>query len=291
MRASRAWVSARGQDLGGDAVELGVELERGDELAGAGDLEVHVAERVLGAEDVGQRDVLGLAVDLAGDEAHRDAGDGRPQRHTGLQQRQRRGADRAHRGGAVGAHRLGELADRVGELLAGRQHRQQRTARERTVADLAALGRAHATGLTGGERREDVLVHVAARLLRGERVQLLLEGQHVQRGDAQDLGLAALEQRRAVHARDDLDLGGQRPDVGQAAAVDADLVAQHALADEALFSERNAAPSSFSRPSNCSPSFSSTVALISSRRSSRSCLPAMVSAGARSALAAASTAA
>ena len=153
----------RGEDLGGDAVELGVELERGDELPGAGDLEVHVAEGVLGAEDVGQRDVLRLAVDLTGDQAHRDARDGRPQRHTGLQQRQGRGADRAHRGGAVGAHGLGELTDRVGELLARRQHRQQRAARERTVADLATLGRAHATGLAGGERREDVLVHVAAR--------------------------------------------------------------------------------------------------------------------------------
>ena len=223
-----------GEHLGGDAVELGVELERGDELAGAGDLEVHVAERVLGTEDVGQRDVLRLAVDLAGDEAHRDARDRRLQRHTGLEQRQRRGADRAHRGRAVGAHRLGELADRVGELLARGQHRQQRTARERTVADLATLRRADAAGLTGGERREDVLVHVATVLLRGERVELLLHLEHVQRGDAQDLGLAALEQRRAVHARDHADLGVQRADVGQAAAVDADLVAQDALADELL---------------------------------------------------------
>ena len=159
---------------------------------------------------------------------------GRPQGHAGLQQRQGRGADRAHRGGAVGAHRLGELADRVGELLARRQHRQQRAPGERAVADLATLGRAHAAGLTGGERREDVLVHVAARLLRRERVELLLQGQHVQRGDAQDLGLAALEQRRAVHPRDHRDLGGQRADVGEPAAVHADLVAQHALADQRL---------------------------------------------------------
>ena len=57
-RASRAWVSAAAEHLGRDAVELGVELQRGDELPGAGDLEVHVAEGVLGAEDVGQRDVL-----------------------------------------------------------------------------------------------------------------------------------------------------------------------------------------------------------------------------------------
>src|SRR4051794_27861325 len=65
------------EHLGRNPVELGVELERGDELAGAGDLEVHVTEGVLGAEDVCQRDVLRLAVDLARDQAHCDAGDGR----------------------------------------------------------------------------------------------------------------------------------------------------------------------------------------------------------------------
>ena len=71
-------------------------------------------------------------------------------------------------------------------------------------------------------------------LLRRQRVELLLQREHVERGDAQDLGLAALEQRRAVDARDHADLGVQRTDVGQAAAVDADLVAQHALAHELL---------------------------------------------------------
>ncbi len=57
-----------------------------------------------------------------------------------------------------------------------------------------------------------------------------------------------------------------------------------------LFSDRNAAPSSFSRPSNFSPSEPSTPTLTSSSLASRSCLPAMVSAAARSSLAAASTA-
>ncbi len=45
-----------------------------------------------------------------------------------------------------------------------------------------------------------------------------------------------------------------------------------------LVSDRNAAPISFSRPSNCSASRSSTSTLISSVRSLRSSLPAMVSA-------------
>ena len=143
----------------------------------------------------------GSPVDLTGDEAHGDTGDGGPSRTPRLQQRQGGGADRAHRGGAVGAHGLGELADRVGELLARRQHGQQGAARERAVTDLATLRRTDATRLAGGERREDVLVHVTARLLRGERVELLLQREHVERADPQDLGLAALEQGGAVDAR------------------------------------------------------------------------------------------
>ena len=63
-----------GEDIGGQPVDLRVELQRGDRVVGAGDLEVHVAERVLGAEDVGQRRVLAVGVH----EAHRDARDRAP---------------------------------------------------------------------------------------------------------------------------------------------------------------------------------------------------------------------
>ena len=96
------------------------------------------------------------------------------------------------------------------------------------------FGRADAAGLADGVRREVVVVHVALAGHRGEGVQLLLHAEHVEGGDAQDLGLATLEQRRAVHARDGLDLGGERTDVRDAAAVDADLVLDDALADQGL---------------------------------------------------------
>ena len=102
------------------------------------------------------------------------------------------------------------------------------------MADLAPLRRTDPTGLTGGVGREVVVVHVALGRLRRQGVELLLHAQHVQRGDAQDLGLAALEQRRAVHARDHADLGGQGTDVGQPAAVDAHLVGEDLLPDELL---------------------------------------------------------
>ena len=55
-----------GKNVCRTAVQLGVELQGGDEFGGAGHLEVHVAEGVFGAEDVGERLVDVLAVDVAG---------------------------------------------------------------------------------------------------------------------------------------------------------------------------------------------------------------------------------
>ena len=122
--------------------------------ARAGDLEVHVAERVFGAEDVGQRRVAGLTVDLVGDEAHRDARDRRAQRHTGVQQRQGRRADGAHRRRAVGAQRLGDLTDRVRELLARwaapARARARRGSRARSRdASATRRGRSHRSSRAG----------------------------------------------------------------------------------------------------------------------------------------------
>src|SRR6476660_3872158 len=159
----------------------------------------------------------GSAAYRVGEQGHRCTGDGRAQRDTGVEQRQGGRTDRAHGRRAVGAERLGHLADRVGELLAGRQDRHERTLGQRAVTDLAALRRADAAGLTGAVGREVVVVHVALARGRRERVELLLHAEHVQRGDTHDLGLAALEDRRAVRARQDLDLGAEGADVGEAA--------------------------------------------------------------------------
>src|SRR3954451_7984626 len=100
--------------------------------------------------------------------------------------------------------------------------------------DPPTLRRADAPGLTGGERREHVVVHIAPGLLRRERVELLLQRQHVQGGDTEDLSFPALEQRRAVHPGDHADLRGQSPDVTEPATVHSDLLAEHALAHQGL---------------------------------------------------------
>ena len=72
-RPLRACSSASVEDLEGDAGDLDVHLQGGDPVRGAGDLEVHVAEVVLDAGDVGEDDVVVALLD----QAHRDAGDRR----------------------------------------------------------------------------------------------------------------------------------------------------------------------------------------------------------------------
>src|SRR5690606_1197584 len=87
---------------------------------------------------------------------------------------------------------------------------------------LPALRAPHEPGLTGGVRREVVVVHVPLRFLGGEGVEQLLHLEHAQRGYVQDLGLASLEQAGAVGTFDDADLGAQRPEIAGTAPVEAD---------------------------------------------------------------------
>ena len=187
----------------------------------------------LGSDGIlGERFVDVLAVDVAGHEAHGDACDRSLQRNASGEQGQRGGADGTHGGGTVGADCLGDLTDGVRELLTARQHRHEGLLGEGAMADLAALRGADAAGLTGGVRRHFVVVHVALGLRAGQRVDLLLHLEHVQGGDAQDLGFATLEQRGTMHARHDVHFGGQGADVTQATAVDAVVLGQDAAAHD-----------------------------------------------------------
>ena len=74
-----------GQNFGGQAVDLGVELQRSYGVGRTGHLEVHVTERVFGTEDVGQRDVLAAVVY----QTHRNTGYGSLDWYTGRHERQR----------------------------------------------------------------------------------------------------------------------------------------------------------------------------------------------------------
>ena len=53
-RATRACSSAWDMICGSDALDLDVHLQGGDALVGAGDFEVHIAQVIFGAQDIGQ---------------------------------------------------------------------------------------------------------------------------------------------------------------------------------------------------------------------------------------------
>ena len=221
-------LQSRGQNVSRNAVELGVELQSGDELGSTGNLEVHIAEGVFGAENIGQGLEDVLAVNIAGHEAHGDARNRGLQRHACGEQRQRGRAHGTHGGGTVGTNGFGDLTDGVRELFAVRQHRHESLLRQRTVADFAALRGADAAGFTGGVRRHLIVVHVTLGLRTGQCVDLLFHLEHVQGGDAQNLGFATLEQCGTVHARNDVHFSGQGADVTQATAIDAVILGQDA---------------------------------------------------------------
>ena len=142
-------------DLEIEALDLDVHLDRRDAVPRAGDLEVHVAEVILGAEDVGEDRVLLPFLD----QAHRHAGDGGANRNAGVEQRERGAADRRHRRRAVRLENVRHDADRVREFLERRQHALNRALGQVAVADLAARRAAHRTHFTRRERREVVVQH------------------------------------------------------------------------------------------------------------------------------------
>ena len=72
-RPSRACSKIWAISVMDEAAGLEVELDAGDPVAGAGDLEVHVAEEVLLADDVGDEDLVLVVV--VGEAADGDARD------------------------------------------------------------------------------------------------------------------------------------------------------------------------------------------------------------------------
>ena len=69
-------------DLVGDAFGLDIELDGGDAVARAADFEIHIAEMIFFAEDVGQQLVLVAFLN----QADGDAGDGFGDRHARIHQ-------------------------------------------------------------------------------------------------------------------------------------------------------------------------------------------------------------
>ena len=230
-------VDRGGHQLVADALELEVELESRNACLGTAELEVHVAEVILTADDIGEQRVAGHLplIVILGHKTDGDAGDGALERHTRIHEGEHAGADRSHRGGAVGLHDLAGDAQGVRELLLARDDREDRALGEGAVADLAAVLTSEAAGLADAEGREVVVEQeVLGGLAASVSVDHLGLVGGCQGGEGHRLGLAAGEESRAVGAGKDGGLAGELTELGEAAAVTALLLVEDADAEGLL---------------------------------------------------------
>ena len=105
--------------FGGQAADLQIHLNRGDPLARSGDLEVHIAEKVLHPLNVHH----GHPAVPFGDQPAGNPRDRGLDRHARIHQRQRAAADGALGRGAVRRKHLGNKAQCIGEFLHWGNHR------------------------------------------------------------------------------------------------------------------------------------------------------------------------
>ena len=158
------------ENLVAEAVALDVHLGSGDALAGTGDFEVHVAQVVFVAEDVGEDGVFVGAV--VRDEAHGDAADGAFHLHAGVHQGECACADGGHRRRAVALEDVAHHAAYVGEIIG--EHALEGAVGEVAVADFAAAYAALCLGFAGGEGREIIVEQEALATLIEHVVENLL---------------------------------------------------------------------------------------------------------------------
>src|SRR5665213_2982448 len=215
-------------DLGSDAHDLDVHLERGDALAGAGDLEVHVAVVVFRTGDVGEDGVLVTLFD----EAHGHACDRSLDGNTGLHERKRRAADGGHRRRTVRLQNVGDDAERVRALVFAGQDGLDRAPGKCAVADLAASDAGYASHGAHRERGKVVVQHEAAFLLAFVALHALrVVGGAEGRGD-KGLGFATGEQGGAVDAGQNADLDRDLADLVEGAVIGTDALVQDLLAED-----------------------------------------------------------
>ena len=160
------------EDLLRDAFDLDVHLHGRDALLCAGHLEVHVAEVILHALNIGQYGIFSAF--LIHDQAHGDAGHRRLDRHAGRHQRHRARTDGSLGRRTVGFEHFCHGTDCIWELLQRRQHLQQCALAQRAMPDLTASRAAHAAGLAHGIRREVIVMHEPLALDLGQIVDDLI---------------------------------------------------------------------------------------------------------------------
>src|SRR5205085_11065457 len=169
---------------------------------------IHVAEMIVGADDVGEQLIPFqiAAVAKLGDESDRNSRDRSFDRHAGIHEREHSAAHAGHRAGAVRFHDLARDADGVTEILGAGNYRLERALGKRSMADLATAGAARPSGNAYAEWREAVMKQKTLRSFTAAiGVDILRFYDRRQRDESERLGFAALKNGRAMRARQDAD--------------------------------------------------------------------------------------
>ena len=157
------------KDFSCDTGDLHIHLNGGHTFSGTGHFEVHIAEGVFKALNIGKNGNIVVVFN----ETHRHTGNRRFNGHTGIHQRQCAGAYAAHGSGTVGSDGFGYETESVREGLVRRNHRNEGFFRQSTVTDFAAAGASHGTGFTDAVRREIIVMHITFGFFHAETVQNL----------------------------------------------------------------------------------------------------------------------
>ncbi len=205
-------------------------------VLGAAELEVHVAEVVFAADDVGEQRVARNYVSAEfGDEAAADAGDGFADGHAGVHQGENAGANAGHRGRTVGFHDFAADADGVGEIGHLGDDGRDAALGESAVADLAAARAAGAAGFADAEWREVVVQDESlAGFAAGVAVEFLGFVSGCEGRETEGLRFAALEKGAAVASGEQAGLRAEWANFIIAAPVAADFLVEDADAEGLL---------------------------------------------------------
>ena len=226
-------------DLGRDAGDLDVHLQRRDTCFGTGHFKVHVAKVVFVTQDVRQ-DRIGAV--FFQDQTHGNTRDGCFQRHTCVHHGQGATANRRHRAGAVRFSDLGHNADGVGEVSGGRQNRLQRTPSQLAVTDFATAGATDTANFTNRIGREVIVQHEVGFEVAVQRIDELFVIAGAQSGHNQTLCFAACEQRRPVCAGQDAGFGHDVADFVGLTAVDTLTGFNHVTTQDGRFEAFQSGP-------------------------------------------------
>src|SRR5208282_3226601 len=139
-------------DFQGNPWQLEIELEPRDAVSGPAKFEIHVAEMILGTNDIGQRCVPHEPVSFElGDETDGYTADRFPDRYTGVHQCHCAGTNARHRGRSVRFHDFAADSNRIRKFAFGRDNRFDRTFGKCAVTDLTPARTAEPSGLPDAE--------------------------------------------------------------------------------------------------------------------------------------------